>query len=141
MTKQNPYAPPPVFPRPWLDLPPGVFMGIPKGTPSPNPYNINWPTAQLSHPAMLPFSTNVRLANQKPAKSRPVAAGVQWPSAQFVPVLPQHFDNGFGDANTLSAYEESRDTWKKVSKGVLLGLAVGAVLLGWTDRDRTAGPE
>lgn len=134
--RQNPYAPPPVFPRPWLPLPAGVYVGSPKGTPSPNPYGINWPKAQFANPSMLPFSTGVRLANQKPARRKPQEAPIFWPRGQFVPAIPQDFQLYLGATDSPSAYEESRETWKKMAKAVLAFSFGGAVLKLWWDAEK-----
>lgn len=92
MPIRNRYAPPPSLPRPWLPLPPGTVIGTPASFPAPNPFSVNWPTAQFANPSVV--GSKIRYAPLKPVpRSQYTNPGdMHWPQRQW----------GALDASTVS---------------------------------------
>lgn len=117
MPTLDPYAPPPMLPRPWLPLPPGTIIGTPSSFPAPNPFGINWPKAQLANPSFV--GSRIRYAPVKPVpRSEYTHPGdMRWPQRQWA-----------GDTS-LGSLDTSTPTTSAAGVALAALLAIGAFVV------------
>lgn len=85
---RNPYAPPPMLPRPWLPLAPGTLVGTPPGVPAPNPFGVNWPKSQFANPSFVGSTVRFQPVKPIPVAERKSTGPEHWPWAQLGPATP-----------------------------------------------------